>query len=137
MESPMRGVIAALALLLPAVAFAQSAPVERVPLQANKVVISAQAASAGIPINGVPLNQFAPSLLVNFSSGASATAEIDVTGDPVDGSVTPVWVPFPGMTGLTASSAATLGALVMGVRLNVTSYSSGTVTLEVVQAGPH
>ncbi len=134
----MLKIAAALALLaLPALALPALAqmPFKTTP-QTNRVVVSAAGASTPIAINGYSPSQFAPALLVNFSSGASATVEVDVTGDPVDGSVTPVWVPFSGMTGLTGSAAATLGALVTGVRLNVTSYTSGTITFEVVQAGP-
>jgi hypothetical protein len=78
-----------------------------------------------------------PAILVLVSSGASLTYNIEVTGDivltngyvPANG----IWVPFTGMSGLTATAVGTLGASVQGIRLNVTAYGSGTVSFQFIQ----
>jgi len=84
---------------------------------------------------GVP-----PAILVLLSPGAVLTYNVEVTGDNVQttGYVpnNGVWVPFPGMAGLAATFAGSLGALVQGLRLNLPSWSSGTATLQVIQLQP-
>lgn len=76
-------------------------------------------------------------ILVSLSSGASLTYSVEVTGDDISAAgydpSAGNWVPFAGMAGLTASAAATLGAVVSAIRLHVTAYTSGTATLQFVQ----
>lgn len=78
-----------------------------------------------------------PAVLVELSAGASLTYTVEVTGDDVLASgynaATGNWAPMTGMASLTSSASATLGAAVTAVRLHVTSYSSGTATIQVVQ----
>ena len=105
--------------------------------------LSASGVSTGIKVNG-PSRQgtyanslLAPGILVSLSSGASLTYQIEVTGDNIYGPgynpATGNWVPFTGMAGLTASAANTLGAAVAAIRVNVTAYTSGTLTFQFVQ----
>ena len=78
-----------------------------------------------------------PSILVQLSSGASLTYSVEVSGNDPDNpkyvEANAVWVGFTNMTGLTASAVGTLGAIVKAVRLNCTAYTSGTITMQVVQ----
>jgi hypothetical protein len=68
-------------------------------------------------------------LLVTFSSGASATASVEVSGDGVN-----FWNPHDTLVGITASANGNLAYPVLYVRLHLTAYASGTVTLQVIQA---
>lgn len=81
-----------------------------------------------------------PGIIVTLSSGASLTYNVEVTGDDVQlpnyVEANGLWVPFTGMSGLTASAVATLGAAVRAMRLNLTGYVSGTATFQVVQLSP-
>ena len=78
-----------------------------------------------------------PGIIVLVSSGASLQYNIEVSGDDVLASgyvaSTGVWVPFTGMSALTATAIGTLGAAVQAVRLNVTTYASGTITFQFIQ----
>ena len=74
------------------------------------------------------------SLLLNFSSGASATATVQLTGDvPVNTAGGGIWNNHDTLVSETANANGNLQFPVTGVRLNVTSYTSGTVTLTVIQ----
>lgn len=106
---------------------------------------SLKAAGAGVPLplfppaqNGLfSVGYLEPAILVQLSSGASLTYSIEVTGDdtqiPTYIEANGVWVPFTNMTGLTASNAGTIGACVKAIRANITAYTSGTLTLQLVQ----
>lgn len=90
------------------------------------------------PFNAAPSGvAYQPSILVSLSSGASLTYSIEVTGDdvvaPGYNAATGNWSTFTGMGALTASAAGTLGAAVTAVRAHITSYTSGTLTLQFVQ----
>jgi len=67
-------------------------------------------------------------LLVTFSSGASATATVEISGDGVN------WNAHDTLTGITTSHNGNLQYPVLWVRLHVTVWASGTVTLQVIQA---
>lgn len=116
-------------------------------LTAYTVVVSSQAASLPTrfisPTRNSPNAQNAfsvlvlPGILVTLSAGASLTYNVEVTGDDLDqpgyNPASGTWAVFTGMGGLTASGTGSLGAAVTAVRLNVTSYSSGSATLQFVQ----
>ena len=97
------------------------------PSYVNGGVCSVQPNAQGVP----------PGILAYVAPGSSLTYNIEVTGDdPFAAGYTPgngLWVPFPGMTGLTATVAGSLGVLVRALRLNVTAYVSGSVTLQFIQ----
>jgi len=107
----------------------------------NSVTQSLSATGTTVPIPVLPVwgnVGMLPGILVTLTSGASLTYSVEVTGDDVLASGYQAsagnWVGFSNMTGLTASNAGTLGAVVTAVRLHVTAYTSGTVTLQFVQA---
>jgi hypothetical protein len=73
-------------------------------------------------------------LLLNFSSGASATASVQVTGDvPVNVTSGGLWNNHDTLVNETANANGNIQFPVTAVRLNVTAYASGTVTLTVIQ----
>jgi hypothetical protein len=88
----------------------------------------------GKTIDVVP---FQPGILVSLSAGASLTYSVEVTGDDVAvpgyNAATGNWSTFTGMGGLSVSAVGTLGAAVAAIRAHITSYSSGTLTLQVAQ----
>lgn len=74
------------------------------------------------------------SLLLNFSAGASATVSVQVTGDvPVNTTGGGIWNNHDTLVNETASANGNIQYPVTAVRLNVTAYTSGTITLTVVQ----
>lgn len=79
-------------------------------------------------------------LLANVSNGATLTYNFEVTGDDVQAPgynpATGNWVAPTGWSGLTSSAVETLGGYVTAVRLNVTSYTSGSVVFQAVQVTP-
>jgi hypothetical protein len=102
------------------------------------VVLSAAGASAPFIFQPVAYpGALQAGILVILSSGASLTYSIEVSGDdynaPGYNPATGNWVGFTNMVGLTASAVATLGAVVMSIRLHVTAYTSGSATLQFVQ----
>ena len=73
-------------------------------------------------------------LLLNFTSGASATASVEITGDvPVNITGGGNWIAESNLGSKTASAYDLPTIPITGVRLNVTPYVSGTLTLTVVQ----
>jgi hypothetical protein len=110
-------------------------------VQTQTVTLSAVGVSSPVlfrPLlsSGAPL---LPSVLVFVSSGASLTYSVEVTGDYVaqlgytNSATSGNWQPFTGMSGLTGNYANSLGAAVTALRLRVTAWTGGTVTLQFVQ----
>jgi hypothetical protein len=103
------------------------------------------ALGAGAPIQVLPPAQagffsggyLEPGILVQLSSGASLTYNIEVSGDDalVQNYVAAngLWLPVTNMSALTASAVNTLGAVVRAIRANITIYSSGTLTFQFCQ----
>ena len=91
----------------------------------------------------VPLDQYISpenvSIGVTLSAGASLTYKVQYTYDDVFASTfspaTATWFDHATLTGKTASSDGNFAFPVVAVRLNVTPYTSGTATLNVLQAG--
>lgn len=71
-------------------------------------------------------------LIVTVSAGASLTYTVQVTADP-NPSAGGNWNAHEVLTNQTVSANSNILYPVSGVRLNVSSYGSGTVTLGVVQ----
>lgn len=78
----------------------------------------------------------AVTLAVTLSSGAVLTYSVQYTTDDVFSSSfnasTANWTDVSTMSGLTASSTASLVTPVTAVRLKVTAYTSGSATLKVI-----
>lgn len=91
----------------------------------------------------VPLDQYISpanvSIGVTLSVGASLTYKVQYTFDDVfSPTFTPAgatWFDHATLVAKTASSDGNFSFPVVGVRLNVAPYTSGTATLTVLQAG--
>ncbi len=111
--------------------------------------ISSSGTSEIIPIN-LKRFKFGVGLLVTFSSGASGTVSVEVTGDAVNSgpggaivgnttgaasSIGPThWNQHDVLKDLTESANSSLAYPCTAVRLNAVNIEDGTVTLAVVEA---
>lgn len=68
-----------------------------------------------------------PAIMALVSTAAVLTYNIEVSGDNVN------FVPFTNAANLAASFCDALGAAVKYIRVNVTSWTSGSVTLQLCQ----
>lgn len=103
-----------------------------------RVSVGAVAVSAPIPLNNYS-SPFNVGVGCDLSAGGSATYTVQYTYDDV---FSPTFVPASAswfdLTGITAQTADKDGAITApctAVRLNVTVWASGTVTMTVIQAG--
>lgn len=75
--------------------------------------------------------------MVNVSSGASLTYNVEITADdiahPKYNPATGNWFPITGFAGQTASVTGVLSGACRGIRVNVTTYGSGTLTYSFCQ----
>jgi hypothetical protein len=102
-------------------------------MQFTQVSLAAVATSAAIPLNA----HSNPNWQWQVSGGATATYSVEWTLDNIyDTTVTPTWQALASASGLTANGGANQRDSVRAVRLNVTAYTSGTVTLKVLQGTP-
>ena len=91
----------------------------------------------------VPLDQYISpenvTIAVTLSAGANLTYKVQYTFDdvfaPAFSPATATWFDHATITGKTASFDGNFAFPVTGVRLNVTPYTSGTATMNVLQAG--
>jgi hypothetical protein len=78
-----------------------------------------------------------PGIIVTLSAGAVLTYSVEVTGDQIDAvghnPATGHWNGFDTMTDQTVSANGTLGGRCSGIRCTITSYTSGSLTFQVVQ----
>jgi hypothetical protein len=95
------------------------------------MVVSSQAASAAIPMDykQVPFNV---GLALIFSG--TATASVQATYDNVYENAAPTWFDVSGFAAVAATNTqGVLNIPVFALRLNVTAYTNGTVTLTAIQ----
>jgi hypothetical protein len=103
-----------------------------------RVIVGAQAASRVIPLDTYQ-DPFNVSIGVVLSAGASLTYSVEHTFDDVqapgfDPSAA-TWFTNAGLSAKTTSLDGNYSFPVTGIRLNVTTYSSGTATMTAIQAG--
>lgn len=102
------------------------------------VTVSSQAASAVIPLDTYQ-DPFNVSIGVVLSAGASLTYSVQHTFDNVFASnfdpLTATWFNNSGLTAKTTSLDGNYNMPVTAIRLNVTTHSSGSATMTVIQAG--
>ena len=101
-------------------------------MRKQQVTLAAIAISPAIPLDR-EANPFEVGIRLTFS--ATATAQVEFTLDDVfDPTVTPVWTiaPAPFNSG-SVNAAGKWPFAVVTIRLNVTAFTSGTVTLQVLQ----
>jgi hypothetical protein len=73
-------------------------------------------------------------LILNFSPGAVATVSVQVTGDQNPAGATAAWNNHDYMFNLTSSMNGNIIMPLTAVRLYLTRYTSGTITLYLVEA---
>lgn len=79
-------------------------------------------------------NWSATGLILTYTSPGNMTASVEITGDvPVNISGGGNWIAETNLGSLTAGKYDLLSIPVTGIRLNVTPYVQGTITLNVVQ----
>jgi hypothetical protein len=104
----------------------------------TKDVLSGVGVTQVIPFNGIAYaGALQPTFAAAVSAGAALTYNVEVTLDDINAPgynpATGIWLPFTGMSALTASALGTLGASIMGFRAHVTAWTSGTLTFQSCQ----
>lgn len=128
--------LAAVIVLIGITTAAQAqAPFAQCQFQMSAAGVSNTSQTGYCPVDPQRMTQGAGvAILVNFSSGASATATVQISGDvPMNVSGGGLWNNHDTLINLTASANGNLQYPVTGIRLNVTAYASGTITVTVVQ----
>lgn len=107
----------------------------------SSIVVTAAGASVAIPIN-LRTFKYGVGILVTIPSGSSATYDVEVTGDEINGTSALLqnlsaglvnWNKHDVLQGKSASANSNLAYPVTAVRLKVASVT-GYVVLSVVQA---
>ena len=103
-----------------------------------RVTLGAVAVSAPIPLNNYS-TPFSVGVGCDISAGGSLTYSVEHTFDdpfsPTFNPATATWFQNTGLTAQTTDKDGNYTAPVTAVRLNVTAWTSGTVTMTVIQAG--
>jgi hypothetical protein len=103
-----------------------------------RVSVGAVAVSAPIPLNTYA-SPFNVGIGCDVSAGGSLTYTVQHTFDdvfsPTFDPTTATWYPNSGLTSQTIDKDGNYTAPITAVRLNVTIWASGTVTMTVIQAG--
>jgi hypothetical protein len=76
-------------------------------------------------------NPFAVGMGLIFTG--TATASVEHTFDDILGGATPTWIPHSTLAAKTTNSDGNYAFPVTAIRLNVTAWTSGTVTLTALQ----
>lgn len=108
-------------------------------MRPQSVAVSSQAASAPIVVDGRRA-PFSAGFGVLVSAGASLTYSVEHTFDDLLGGVTAAaatWYANATVAAQTTSKDGNYAYNVTGIRLNVTTWVSGTATLTVVQGTEH
>jgi len=100
--------------------------------------VSSQTASAPIPLD-INQDPFAVSVAAVLSAGASLTYTVQHTFDDVFAAnfnpATATWFNHASLATKTTSSDGNYAYPVRAVRINVSTYASGSVTFTVIQSG--
>jgi len=103
-----------------------------------RVSVGAVAVSAPIPLNNYS-TPFNVGIGCDLSAGGSATYTVQYTFDDVFAAgfvaASAAWFDLTGITAQVADKDGSITAPCTAVRLNVTIWASGTVTMTVIQAG--
>lgn len=99
--------------------------------------VGSAASSTVIALNTQIKSPFSVNLLADVAAGSTLTYTVEYTLDDVFANnydpSTGVWTAVTGMGAQTADTVGSLSAPVTGVRLRVSAYTIGSVTLTVVQ----
>jgi hypothetical protein len=98
------------------------------------VTVGAVATSATLPVDHKVANfQIGIGCVIN--GGGTLTYKVQHTFDNIfDPNVTPTWFDHSTITGKTTNSDGNYAFPVRAIRLNVTAYTSGSVTMTLLQA---
>lgn len=103
-----------------------------------RVAVGSATTSQAIPLDQY-ISPFNVSVAVTLSAGASLTYKVQHTFDDVFAAnfdpATATWFDHSTLTAKTASADGNYAFPVSAIRLNVTPYTSGTATFNVMQAG--
>lgn len=105
-------------------------------MRPTSITVSSQTASAAIPVDYTQANF---NLGISVVSTGINTWSVQMTMDNIfDSTVTPTWIAVPSSSGLEAGIGGTneVGSITCpcrAIRLNVSAYTSGSVTMTVVQ----
>lgn len=100
-------------------------------MRPQQVTLSSVTTSAPIPLDR-EANPFSVGLKLVVTG--TNTSSIEVTLDNVfDSTITPTWTGLTSLTGLTATTNGNIAFNVTAVRLNMTAFTSGSATLQVLQ----
>jgi hypothetical protein len=103
-----------------------------------RITVGSATTSAVIPLDQY-ISPFNIGIGVSLSVGASLTYKVQHTLDdvfsPTFNASTAVWYDHATLTGKTASADGNYASPVTAIRLNVTPWTSGTATINVLQAG--
>lgn len=94
---------------------------------------TATGTSVAIPVDKHSTGNIPIGLILDFTTGTGVgTASAEFTfDDPADSAA--VWLALTSLSGKTATTMDSTTMPMRGVRLNVTAYTSGTITLRVSQ----
>lgn len=100
--------------------------------------LTSATSTAPIPLN-IHADSFEVSLTAAVAAGSSLTYTVEYTVDDVfDNAFNPAtatWFPVTGMSAQTASTTGNITFPVTAVRLRVSTFTSGSVTLTLIQSG--
>lgn len=100
-------------------------------MKLQQVTLSSVTTSNPIPLDR-EANPFSVGLRLVVSG--TNTSSIEVTFDNIfTPGITPTWLGLTGLTGLTATTNGNIAFNVTAVRLNMTAFTSGSATLQVIQ----
>ena len=103
-----------------------------------RVTVGAVAVSAPIPLNNYS-TPFSVGVGCDVSAGATLTYSVEHTYDDVFAAgfvpASATWFANAGITAQTGDKDGNYAAPVVAVRLNVTAWTPGSVTMTVIQAG--
>lgn len=92
--------------------------------------LSSVTATSAIPVESFSTGNAPTGLALEFTG--TATASIEGTFDNVyDASVTPVWIALPNWSAITANKLDCTTIPLRAVRLSVTAYTDGNVTMKI------
>ncbi len=105
-------------------------------MRPTSVTVSSQTESTAIPINWREPGTFRVSLGCIMSAGANLTYKVQHTFDNIfDSTVTPTWLDHLTLVDKISSADGSYISPVTAVRLAVTTWVSGSVTLTVISGG--
>jgi len=106
-------------------------------MRPQTVTKSSAGATDWIPINSRVENSFGIGIGCVVAGGSTLTYKVEHTFDDVfDSSVTPTAFDHATIVSKTANSDGNYAYPIRAVRLNITAFTSGSVTMTLLQVGP-